>query len=219
MDTFRKAALLFAGLLAFSGNAVAGDKFWFGLKAGTLGIGAEGTWRPIDWLDIRLGGNRYDYNDNGSQSGINYDGTLQLQTYYATANLRFPLSPFRISVGGFSNQNKVLLTSVDMPSFEIGGVSFSPQEVGTLESEANWDSTSPYLGAGFDFELFNKVGLNFDFGVLWQGDPKVSMKANGTAAGSQQFEDALAVETAELADDLQALKAYPVLSMGFTYNF
>lgn len=219
MANYRTAAALLVAVMALATTADADDNLWLGVKAGTLGIGIEGTWRPIEWLDLRVGANRYDYTDSGSKAGINYDGTLQLDTYYGTANLRFPLSPFRISAGYFSNSNKVILDSVDSPTFDIGGVSYTASEVGTLTAQADWPSSSPYLGAGFDFELFNKVGLNFDFGVLWQGDPRVSMQSTGSLADDPLFLQAIETERSELEDDISALKAYPVLSMGINFNF
>lgn len=219
MRTSHKAATILVALLATPAAANADDNLWLGVKAGTLGIGIEGTWRPIDWLDLRVGANRYNYDDTGSQAGINYDGTLQLQTYYGTANFRFPLSPFRVSLGYYSNSNKIELQSKDSPTFDVGGIIYTATEVGTLTSETDWESTSPYLGAGFDFELFNKVGLNFDFGVLWQGDPRVSLSSDGILSDNQLFQDALEAERAELEDDLSALKAYPVVSLGFNFNF
>lgn len=219
MGIIRKTALLAAALFACAGSANADDNFWLGVKAGTLGIGVEGTWRPIDWMDLRLGANQYEYTDSGSFSGINYDGTLELSTYYLSANLRFPLSPFRISIGAYSNNNAVKFISVDAPTFIVGGSTWTASEVGTLRSETSWDSTSPYVGAGFDFELFGKVGLTFDFGVLLQGDPTVSLSSDGSAAVTQLFMDALEAERSELEDDLDALKAYPVLSLGFNFNF
>ena len=78
---------------------------------------------------------------------------------------------------------------------------------------------SPYLGAGFDFELFGRVGLNFDFGVLLQGDPKVTLTSDSVLASNQVLLDALEAERAELEDDFAALKAYPVLSLGFNVSF
>lgn len=215
----RKIAAIIGTALLLPSVTQADDNLWLGAKVGTLGVGLEGVWRPIDWLDLRVGANRYDYNDNGSQAGVNYDGTLRLNTYYGTANLRFPLSPFRVSLGYYSNNNEISLNSQDALSFEIGGTTYSADDVGQLSSTTNWDSTSPYLGAGFDFELFSKVGLNFDFGVLWQGDPRVSLDATGLLANDPIFLDALEAEREELEDDFSALKAYPVVSLGFNFNF
>jgi hypothetical protein len=217
-----KAALAVMAMLSF-GNASA--DFGVGIKAGTLGIGLEGRWQPLPWFDLRVGANRYDYSDTGAQSGIDYDATLALDTYYLTGSFKFPLSPFRLTAGAFSNGNEVQLQSQDTggANFNIGGVSFSSADVGALRSITSFGGTAPYLGVGFDFELFGKAGLNLDFGVLWQGEPSVSLEATGLGSAPPllQAELALALEAErqELEDEMSDYKAWPVVSLGFVYNF
>ena len=217
-----KLALAALALLAF-GTATA--DFGVGLKAGTLGLGIEGRWSPLPWLDMRLGVNSFDYDDSGSQAGIAYDGTFSLETVYATGNFRFPLSPFRVTAGVFSNGNEFSLVSQDTGSlsFDIGNDTFSAADVGTLQSVSSFDSTAPYLGVGYDFEIFGKVGLNLDFGVLWQGEPTVTLEATGLENAPPAVQDALATELEfermELEDEMSAFKAWPVVSLGFVYNF
>ena len=209
-----KAMLASIALLA-SGSAVA--DFGAGVKAGTLGIGLEGRWDPpVPWFDLRVGLNRYDYSDNGDYAGINYDATLALDSYYLTANLKFPVSPFRFTVGAFSNGNEMQLLSTQT----LGGI--WGNAVG-LESVTSFDSTAPYAGVGFDFELFGKAGLNLDFGVLWQGDPAVTLLptnwdslSDGEQALLQPILDA---ERAQIEDEMSDLKAWPVISLAFVYNF
>lgn len=199
--------------------------FGMGVKAGTLGLGAEARWSPLPWLDFRLGANSYDYDDNGAQAGINYDATLVLDTYYATGNFRFPLSPFRLTAGAFANGNEFQMISQDAPggTFNIGGTTFSADDIGSLRSVASFGSTAPYLGIGYDFELFGKVGLNLDFGVLWQGEPEVTLDATGFWTAPDEIQDlltpALEAERVELEDELSNFKAWPVVSLGFVYNF
>ena len=210
--------LLLAMLLA-AGNASADDSLWLGVRAGTLGLGVEGMWKPLPWVDFRLGANRYDYSDSGSQAGINYDAELRLDSFYGTANLRFPLSPLRLSVGAFSNNNEIVMLSRDSQAFNVGGTLYSAADVGSLQSTTSFDSTSPYLGIGFDFDLFDKVGLTLDFGVLWQGDPRVSLSADGLLASDPTFLAALEAERQELEDEVDSFKAWPVLSIGFNFSF
>ena len=221
MKTFHvKAVALLIALLG-GGDATADDDFWFGLKAGTLGLGAEASWRPLPWLDLRAGGNTFDYDDNGGQAGISYDGTLALESFYATANFHFPVSPFRITAGGFANGNEIRLVSQPSATFDIGGNSYTAADVGTLRSTASFDSFAPYVGAGFDFDIIGKFGLALDFGVLWQGEPSVSMTSDGllAQAGDAGFLAALDAERLELEDEFKNLKAYPVISVGFNFNF
>ena len=103
MKSFLVKAGVVALVLATSGSALAERNFGVGVKAGTLGIGIEGTWRPVPMIDIRLGANRYEYDTTGGYAGINYDATLDFDTLYATANFKFPLSPFRITAGVYSH--------------------------------------------------------------------------------------------------------------------
>ena len=206
--------------LFVSAPAVADNNFGVGVKAGTLGLGLEGTWRPLPYMDIRLGANLYDYTDSGSQAGINYDAELNLDTFYATGNFRFPLSPFRLTAGLYQNGNELNLQSVDSAgTIEVGGITYSAADVGTLRSTTSFSSTSPYLGFGYDFTLAGKVGMNLDLGVLWQGDPQVSMTADGLLAGDPVFQTALEQERQQLEDEVSDYKAWPVISLGFVFNF
>ncbi|MGB5490703.1 MAG: hypothetical protein WBM76_07760, partial [Woeseiaceae bacterium] len=217
-----KSALAALALLAC--NAASAD-FGVGLKAGTLGLGLEGRWSPLPWLDVRMGINSFEYDDNGSQAGVNYDATFSLDTYYATGNFRFPLSPFRVTAGVVSNGNEFAMVSQDTGGldFTIGNDTFSAADVGTLQSVTSFGSTAPYVGVGYDFEIFGKVGLNLDFGVLWQGEPEVTLEATGLASAPPVIQTALATELEnerlELEDEMSDFKAWPVLSLGFVYNF
>jgi hypothetical protein len=218
-----KAAVAAFALLA-AGNAAA--DFGVGVKAGTLGLGLEGRWDPpVPWFDLRVGINQYDYDANGDYSGITYGATLALDNYYLTGNLKFPVSPFRFTVGAFSNGNELQMRSLETDTgfIEIGGVPFPTSEVGSLSSTTSFDSTAPYVGVGFDFELFGKAGLNLDFGVLWQGDPSVSLEAsnwsNLSPAEQALLGPALEAERADLEDEVSDYKAWPVVSLAFVYNF
>lgn len=199
--------------------------FGVGLKAGTLGLGVEGRWGPLPWLDVRLGINSYEYDDSGTQAGIAYDGTFSLDTIYATGNFRFPLSPFRVTAGVVSNANEFSLASQDTGGlpFDIGNGTFSAADVGTLQSVSSFAGTAPYVGVGYDFEIFGKVGLNLDFGVLWQGEAEVTLEATGLETAPPAVQAALTAELEnerlELEDEMSAFKAWPVVSLGFVYNF
>jgi len=218
----RTKGIVLVAALALSGVASANDDFWVGVKAGTLGYGLEASWRPLGWLDLRTGFNFYDYDDNGSQAGINYDATLALDTLYLTGNFSFPLSPFRLTAGAFSNNNEVQMVSQPMASYDVGNTQgYSPSDVGTLRSVTSFNGVSPYVGGGFDFNFLDRLGLSIDFGVLWQGEPQVGLTSDGALAMSNNagFMADLEAERIQLEDELKDLKAYPVVSIGFNFNF
>lgn len=219
MKSILAKACAFALVLLASTTAQADSMFGVGVKAGTLGLGLEGTWRPLPYMDLRLGANVYDFDDDGSQAGIEYNAELNLDTFYATGNFRFPLSPFRVTAGLYQNGNELNLSSVDTQTFDIGGVTYTAGEVGTITSKTSFSSTSPYLGIGYDFTVFDKVGLILDLGVLWQGEPSVTIATDGLLANDPTFLAALETERLELEDEVKNYKAWPVISLGFVYNF
>ncbi len=199
--------------------AQADDNLWFGVRAGTLGVGLEGTWRAAPFFDLRVGANAFSFDQNGTEAGVDYDGEIDLSTFYATANLRMPLSPFRVTAGVFANGNEVNLVSRDTSSYDIGGTTFTAAEVGTLRGDATFDSVAPYAGVGADFRLFNTFGLNIDLGVLMQGSPELALRADGALAGDATFQTQLEQERQELQDSIDDFELYPVLSVGFSFNF
>jgi hypothetical protein len=218
-----KATLAALALMA-SGTAAA--DFGVGVKAGTLGLGLEGRWDPpVPWFDIRVGFNQYDYDESSNYAGIAYDATFALDSFYLTGNIKFPVSPFRLTLGAVSNGNELQMLSADTGGLDldIGGASFPVGAIGALRSTTSFDSTAPYAGVGFDFELFGKAGLNLDFGVLWQGEATVELAAtnweNLSAPEQAILGAALDAEQAELQDEMSDYKAWPVISLAFVYNF
>ena len=221
--TLATATLTACALLT---SGIAAADFGVGVKAGTLGLGLEARWDPpVPWFDLRAGINQYDYTDTGDYSGIGYDATLALDSYYLTGNLKFPVSPFRLTLGAFSNGNELQLLSQDTGGLliEIGGIPFPVATVGALRSTTSFGNTAPYAGVGFDFELFGKAGINLDFGVLWQGEPGVTLEAtnwnNLSPAEQALLGPALEAERLDLEDEMSDLKAWPVVSLAFVYNF
>jgi hypothetical protein len=216
-------AIIGATLLAFTffgaSGARADNDFGVGLKAGTLGIGLEASWQPLPYLDIRVGGNTFEFDDNGMQGGIPYASTFTLESFYATGNLHFPVSPMRITAGIYSNGNELLMINDDGTDLNIGGITYPGAGIGTLKSVTSFGSSSPYFGVGFDFTLAGKLGLNLDFGLLWQGEPEVTLEADGSLAQDPLFQAALEAERRQLEDEMSDFKAWPVVSLGVVYRF
>ncbi len=212
-------ACLFSVAFCAAGAASADNSFGLGVKAGTLGLGLEAIWRPVPFVDIRVGANSYEYGYDATKARLAYDGTLNLDTVYATGNFHFPLSPFRITAGLFSNGNEFELASVDSGTLNIGGMLYPSAGIGSLTSVVSFEGEAPYLGVGFDFTVLDKVGMNLDVGVLWQGEPDVTMQASGVLANFPAFLADVEIERQQLADDMSSFKAYPVVSLGFVFNF
>ena len=217
---FSKIAASALLLACFSAGAAHADNdFGVGLKAGTLGLGLEASWQPLPYLELRVGANSYSYSDDGEMGGIDYQQDLDLESFYGTANIHFPISPMRVTAGIYANGNELKLLNNNLDDQNIGGIVYPGAGIGTISSTTSFPSTAPYFGIGFDFTLAGKVGMNLDFGVLWQGDPDVSLAVDGPLATDPGFQAALELERQELEDDLSDFKAWPVLQLGFVYKF
>ena len=219
MRTLRSTVIVLLLTFVSAGVANAEQEFAAGLKVGSLGLGIEASWKPLRYFEVRLGANAYDFADDGEVAGINYDGELSLQSFYGTANFHFDNSPMRVTAGFYSNGNEILLINDQMVDQEIGGVVYPGAGIGTLTSTTTFESGAPYFGIGYDFTISDKFGMNVDFGVLWQGDPLVTLTADGVLNGDPGFQAALEAERQEIEDDLSEFKAWPVLQLGFVYNF
>ncbi|MGI9201889.1 MAG: hypothetical protein ACR2QL_12570 [Woeseiaceae bacterium] len=219
MKIWKQATSVVVLAIFSTGIVHADNNFGVGLKAGTVGIGLEASWQPLPYLELRVGANAYDYSDNGDVAGIEYDQELSLESFYGTANIHFPISPMRVTAGIYSNGNEMLLINDDLDDQNIGGIIYPGAGIGTITSSTSFDSMSPYFGIGFDFTLAGKVGMNLDFGLLWQGDPIVDLNVDGPLANDPGFQNALELERQELEDDMSDFKAWPVLQVGFVYKF
>jgi len=218
MNTSGKKAGLAVLALLLTSAANADNDFGIGVKVGTLGMGLEASWQPLPYMDIRIGTSSYDYDNDGRYGGLNYDAVFALDQYYATANFHFPISPMRISAGVYSNGNEFLLVNDQFQ--DIGP--YPGDQIGVITSTTTFDGTAPYLGIGFDFTLAGKVGLNLDLGVLWQGDPVVTLEVDGSLGQDPVdpgFQDMLDAEAQAIEDDMGDFKAWPVISLGFVYKF
>ena len=140
-----KFGLALLALLS-AGVANADNNFGIGVKAGTLGLGLEASWQPLPYLDVRLGANSYDYDNDGRHAGIDYEATLALESFYGTANFHFPISPMRLTAGVYSNGNEFQLLNDEVQDQSIGGIVYPGAGIGTISSTTSFDSTSPYLG-------------------------------------------------------------------------
>lgn len=219
MRTLRSTAIVLLLASLWSGVAHAEHDFGVGITAGTLGLGLEASWKPLRYLELRIGANAFDISSDGDVAGINYDQELSLQSFYGTANIHFTDSPMRVTAGYYSNGNELLLINDQMVDQEIGGVIYPGAGIGTLSSTTTFANGAPYFGIGYDFTIKGKIGINVDFGVLWQGDPEVTLTADGALSGDPGFQAALEAERQELEDDLSEFKVMPVLQIGFVYNF
>jgi hypothetical protein len=193
-----------------------------GVKASTLGLGAEATAGLLPALNLRAGVNAFSVDFEVNTSDIDYDLEADLLSFPVVLDLHpFKDSGFRFSAGVLINKNKADAEGASQSSYTIGGTDYTAAELGTLTGKIDYNDLAPYVGIGWG----NAVGKNkqwsfsCDFGVVFQGEPNIDLVANGTLASDPTFQTNLAKEKQELKDELDDYKYYPVISLGITYKF
>lgn len=205
------------GLLIAVAAPAAVAEVGFGVKAGTLGVGIEGTFALGGGLNLRAGVNNYTYGYSDSASDINYDIDLELESYALLLDWHPFFGTFKLTAGLLSNKNHVAMRATPTGTVNIGGTPYPPATVGTLRGEIDFKKTAPYAGLGWGNAAGKTRGFGFsaELGVLFQGAPDVTLTSNNPAVPQSDLD----AEARDIENDLDDLKAYPVISLGFSYQF
>lgn len=200
-------------LLVLSGLFVAGtaaaDGFGLGIKAGTLGVGVEGTFGLTERFNLRVGANSYSYSYNETASGIRYDAELDLQSAALLLDWHPFAGTFRVSAGVLRNKNAVHLVAT---ATDVGG---SPYPAGArVNGDVTFKKSAPYVGIGWgNAAKPGFLGISVEVGAMFQGKPDV------TLTSSDVSEADLRREEQEAEADLADFDVYPVVSLGLSFRF
>jgi len=192
-------------------------------KIGTLGYGAELNFGFSDYISTRVGFNTYTYKHNATSSLINYDFKWQLKTASAVADW-YPFGGgFRTSAGLFYNDNKMDYEAKPTGgNFVVNGATYTTSDIGTLQGTISFLKASPYIGIGWGNPVSKNSGwgLVTDFGLLYQGSPKVNLEVTCiNPAVCTQLQTDAAAERAKLQKDLKSFQWWPVASFGIYYQW
>ena len=98
--------------------------------------------------------------------------------------------------------------------------------VSSLQGKLTFSPLSPYLGVGWGNPVAKDKGWGMvsDIGVIFQGSPKYSLNATCgaalTAPQCAQLQNDAAAEQVKQQNDLNnSFRYWPVLSIGFTYQW
>lgn len=190
---------------------------------GTLGVGADVALSVSRFLTVRGGVNVQPYDPSFEVSDIDFDIFLPSPNFTALVDLHPTGGGFRITGGFVFSSENIEVEANLTASQEIGNQTFSAADIGTLTGVFDGEDVAPYLGIGFGHVGSGVVGIFFDLGVSFVGEPDVSLSANGRLATEQsvegnEFRNELAQEERDLQDDAGVLKLYPVIQIGLSFG-
>ena len=188
-------------------------------KVGTLGVGGDLTLGLGSQLNLRGGYNWFSYDRTVSLNEADLDGTLDMGTLPVLLDWHLFGGGFRISGGMVLNNNEVRLTTEPGTVLELDG---QPFRVDSVDGRVTFDDYAPYAGIGYGNAIGKDGQWHFscDFGVLFQGEPKVEPTAKASNPSAQSaLSRALQKEVDDYQDDIKNFAYWPVISVGLSYRF
>jgi len=196
------------------------NRLTIGGEVGLLSFfSGSAAWRFSDHFGIRSGYNGFSYKRAEDLSDVSYNIKLKMQSEPLLVDIHpWSTRSFRLSLGILFNQNKFSATATPTANVDIGGGSYAPSQIGSLNLSVKQNSVSPYVGIGgnlFYFDSAHQWAFTTEWGVAFTGKPKVSLSATGSAVSQSDLE----VERQQLADDLSKMTFLPVIKLGISYSF
>jgi len=229
---FKKLSFILCAAL-FAQQSYATDVA-LGAGLGTLGFGVQGTFAVNPYVNVRLLAQGYDVDEDFEESGINYNSTINLESYGVLADIHPFAGTFFVSAGWLAHSNGLDLKASCPTSCDIDGQSYKSAPDGQIKAAIDLGSNAPYLGIGWGNAMKGgRVYAKLDLGVLFQDDPKASLKATGTFqdtnnpliivnANDPTFQQEVANEEKDLQkeiDDTEGANLYPVIALSVGYRF
>ena len=205
-----------------------------GAGLSTLGFGVQGTFAVNPYVNVRLLAQGYDLDEDFEESGINYNSNFKLESYGVLADIHPFSGTFFVSAGWLAHNNGLDLKASCPTSCDIDGTSYKSAPDGQIKATVDLGSNAPYLGIGWGNAMKGgRVYAKLDVGVLFQDDPKASLKATGTFQDTNNpliivdtnnptFKQEVANEEKDLQkelDDAEGANMYPVISLSVGYRF
>jgi hypothetical protein len=216
----RSAAALLSFCLLIAPLVASATDFGLGVKVGTLGAGGDATLSLNDSFALRLTGSILQWDTDDEIDDVDYHLELDYTSFGALVDVHPFSNGFRFSGGLMFNDNGIVLKATPSESEEIGGNTYTPEQIGVITGNLAFDDIAPYFGIGYGRAGAGDQGLTFtiDFGLLFQSY-ELDLSASGLAATDPQFLRDLEEEEGDIQEELDNFKIYPVIAVGLAYRF
>jgi hypothetical protein len=208
-----------------------------GVKISTLGAGIETAVPLAAKANLRGGVNFFQYNRAIINDGIHYAGQLQFRSAEAHFDW-FPFGGFHVSPGVLFYNGNQLTASASVPggqNFTLNGTAYQSDSTNPVTGTGKLDfvKVSPSIMLGFG-NLIPRSGRHFSFlfevGGAYQGSARVALNLTGnvcdTATGmickstsDPTVQANVLAQQQKIRNDINPYRFFPVVSIGFGFNF
>jgi hypothetical protein len=209
-----------------------------GVKASTLGGGAEVAFRVTHRSNVRAGFNIVSYSRGFSKDGISYNGQLSFKTIEAHYDF-FPFAgSFHVSPGVLAYIGDPIAGNASVPggqSLTLGGTTFvsDTSMPVTGMGKIDFNQAAPVVTVGWGNLVprsSKRFSIPFEVGVAFQGSPQTTLNLSGNVCDSSGVncrsvasdgfvQSQIQSEQRKINNSLSLFKVYPIISVGFGYKF
>jgi len=204
-------------------------KRWaLGATVGSDGAGVDAQFLATRALVLRARAAFMNIDHALTYDNVRYSGHARLSNaggYVDLHPLDGMLHPFMLSggvVSAIGGRRHVGLNATPTGSFTFGGHTYTAAQLGTVTGDIGLDKLAPFAGLGFDntFDTSGPIGFKLLAGVVFSGDPKVSLQSTGgLLSGTPLVQGDLQEEETKVRSAAKYLQYYPAVSTGLTYKF
>lgn len=193
-----------------------------GATAGTTGLGVEAQIKLGPIFTIRGGIDRLNHDQDERYDGVDYSAELAFDTVGGFVDLHPLANGLMITGGAYMGDRDIRLSATPTGPVEIGGQTYSPAQVGTLNGTVKLQDLSPFVGIGWDdtFYRSGRWGFRAIAGVAVSDKPEVALSSTGgSLSNDATFQARLRDESQRITEETEGYGLFPVIQVGLNYKF
>lgn len=217
-------ALIAVSATLFAPEALAQEtgRFAVGAQIGTPGGGVQAQFALNDRVVLRGGYDLLRWELDESYAGVAYEADIDFQSPGAFVDIHPFRNSFFVSGGAYFGDRRVDLDATPSEPVNIGGATFTREEVGRLTGRITLEDVAPFVGVGYDntFTRGGHWGFRAVAGAVFGDAPRVSLDSTGgTLSTNPFFRALLSLEEEDIQDDADHFEVLPVVQIGLNYRF
>ncbi|ESQ79750.1 hypothetical protein [Asticcacaulis sp. YBE204] len=191
------------------------------VHGGTTGIGIGARYQVSDSIVLRADYDSLKHSDGFSSDGVNYNGEIEFKPFTFAVDAHPFKNSFFLSAGYVMGDRNIKMDARPANNTQIGTVTYTPAQIGTLRANADMGDGAPFIGLGFDntFHSNSRITFRFLAGAVLGDEPSVTLTSDGAFATQAAYQAQLEIERKELEQDVKDVKTWPVLQVGLSYKF
>ncbi len=197
---FLAAAILLAATAA---SAQSAPGVAVGATAGTPGVGLDVQISLGPIFTLRGAVDRLTHDFDESYDGVDYQAKMAFDTVGGFVDLHPFGNALLISGGAYLGDRDIGLGATPSGPIEIGGQTYTPSQVGTLNGAVKLTNVAPFLGIGWDdtFTRAGRWGFRAIAGVAASEEPEVALTSTGgTLSNDPDFQGRLQDEARRITE-------------------